>query len=74
MTVPAATALSLLRESRDGEPDAPARIWHDNGRTITALARAAGVKVTYVHVDLATPTTELRTVDGTGNQQEEHTA
>lgn len=63
-----ADALAALCASRD---DAPARIWHDGGRTITALARAAGVKVTYAHVDLATQTTEFRTVDGTGQQEEQ---
>jgi hypothetical protein len=63
-----AEALQELRDSRDGT-----RIWHDNGASVTARARAAGVKVTYAHVDLATLTTEFRTVDGTG-QQEEHTA
>lgn len=71
MTTPAAAALTLLRESCEGAPDAPARIWHDGGRIVTALARAAGVKVTYAHVDLTAQTTELRTVDGTGQQEEQ---
>ena len=57
---PAETALALLRESRDG-----ARIWHDNGATVTRLAREAGVTVTYVHCDLTTLTTEWRTVEPT---------
>ena len=56
---PADTALSLLRESRDGS-----RIWHDDGETITRLARTARVRVEYVHVDLPTLTTERRIVEG----------
>ncbi len=55
---PADTALSLLRESRDG-----ARIFTDNGATVTRLARTAGVRVVYAHVDLTALTTEYRTVD-----------
>ena len=54
---PAETALALLRESRDG-----ARIWYDDGRTIERLARTAGVRVEYVHVDLTRLTTERRMV------------
>jgi len=54
-------ALAALRESRDD-----GRIWHDGGRTITRLAREAVVRVQYVHVDLRTLTTELRTVNGGG--------
>ena len=61
MTQSAQTTLSLLLDSRDGTP---AAIWHDNGRTVTRLARTAGVRVVYVHVDLAAGTTEYRTVDG----------
>lgn len=61
MTHSADTALRLLFDSRDGQP---AAIWHDGGRTITRLARTAGVRVTFVHVDLAAGTTEYRTVDG----------
>ena len=56
---PAETALALLLESRDGQP---ARIWHDNGETIERLARTAGVRVEYVHVDLTRLTTERRMV------------
>lgn len=63
MTPAATAALSLLRESRDG-----ALIWHDNGRTITRLARTAGVMVTFVHVDLARLTCERRTAGETGGQ------
>lgn len=62
----AATALAMLRESRDGQP---ARVWHDNGRTVGRLARTAGVVVTYALVDLAAGETTYRTVDG--RQQEE---
>ena len=51
-----AEALAELRESRDG-----ARIWHDNGASVTARARLAGVTVTYAHVDLTALTTEYRT-------------
>ena len=58
---PAETALALLLESRDGEP---ARIWHDDGRTVTRLARAAGVTVTYVHCDLAALACDVRRVEG----------
>ena len=57
---PADTALALLRESRDG-----ARIFTDNGKTVTRLARTAGVTVTYVHVNLSALTTERRTVEPT---------
>ena len=60
---PADTALSLLRESRDG-----GRIFTDNGATVTRLAREAGVTVTFLHVNLTTLTTELRTVEGEGGE------
>ena len=60
---PRDTALSLLRESRDG-----ARIFTDNGATVTRLAREAGVTVTFLHVNLTTLTTELRTVEGKGEK------
>ena len=56
---PADTALSLLRESRDGS-----RIWHDDGATITRLAREAGVRVEYVRVNLRALTSERRIVEG----------
>ena len=55
-----AAALALLRESQDGEP---ARIFHDHGRTVTALAHDAGVSVDYVHVDLTKQTSERRIVE-----------
>ena len=66
-------ALEQLIESRDGAPHlesldgqvvemhAP-RLWHDNGASIEMLARQACASVTYAHVDLATLTTEYRTV------------
>jgi len=54
-------ALAILRASRDAEHDAP--IWDDDGRSITQLAHVAGVKVTYVRVDLTQR--ELRTVEAT---------
>lgn len=60
---PADTALALLRESRDG-----GRIFTDNGATVTRLAREAGVTVTFLHVNLTTLTTELRTVEGEGGE------
>ena len=56
---PAETALSLLRESRDG-----ARIFGDNGRTVERLARDAAVRVVYVQVNLAALTCERRVVEG----------
>ena len=59
----ASTALHLLRESRDADHDAP--IWADNGATVRMLAEAAGVTVTYVHVDLSALTTERRVVEPT---------
>ena len=65
---PADTALSLLRESRDG-----ARIFTDNGATVTRLAREAGVTVTFVHVDLSALTTERRVVEGEGANDDPHT-
>ena len=65
---PADTALSLLRESRDG-----ARIFTDNGATVTRLAREAGVTVTFVHVDLSALTTEWRVVEGKGANDDPHT-
>ena len=40
-----------------------ARIWHDNGVSVTALARLAGVAVTYAHCDLTTLETEYRRVE-----------
>ena len=61
MTQSAQTALSMLLDSRDGTP---AAIWHDNGRTVGRLARTAGLRVVYVHVELEAGTTEYRTVDG----------
>jgi len=62
--VTAAEALALLRASRDADHDAP--IWTDNGATVTALARRAGVRVEYVHVDLRTLETTRRVVEGKG--------
>ena len=62
-----AAALALLRESQDGEP---ARIFHDHGRTVTALARLAGVRVEYVHVDMAKQTSERRIVEPTNTTNE----
>ena len=49
-----------LTASRDAEHDAP--IWHDRGRTVTALAHTAGVRVEYVHVDMSRQTVERREV------------
>ena len=57
-----AFALADLRESATATQDAP--IWFDNGESVQALANTAGVRVVYVHVDLAAGTTEYRTVDG----------
>ena len=62
---PADTALSLLRESRDGP-----RIFTDNGATVTRLAREAGVRVEYVHVNLSALTTERREVEGKGENDD----
>ena len=56
---PAETALALLLESRDG-----ARIWHDDGATVTRLAREAAVRVEYVQVNLTALTCERRIVEG----------
>ncbi len=53
-------ALNDLRASAHAERDA--LVWDDDGATVQALANAAGVAVTYVHVDLATMTAERRTV------------
>ena len=53
-------ALARLTASRDAEHDAP--IWHDRGRTVTALAHTAGVRVEYVHVDMSRQTVERREV------------
>ena len=58
---PADTALALLCESRDG-----ARIFTDDGATVTRLARTAGVTVIFVHVNLSALTTEWRVVEGKG--------
>lgn len=55
------TALSMLRDSRDAERNA--RIFDDDGATITRLAEAAGVRVEYVRVDLRALTCERRTVE-----------
>ena len=60
---PADTALALLRESRDGP-----RIFTDNGATVARLAREAGVRVEYVHVNLSALTTERRVVEGKGEK------
>lgn len=45
------------------DADHGARIWHDNGVSVTALARLAGVAVTYAHCDLTTLETEYRRVE-----------
>ena len=63
---PAETALSLLRESRDGS-----RIWHDNGETITRLARTAHVRVEYLQVNLTALTCERRVVEGGENHAQD---
>lgn len=57
----ASEALARLRASRDADHDAP--IWADNGRSVAMLAEAAGVTVTYVHVNLSALTTERRTIN-----------
>lgn len=57
-----AEALARLRDSRDAEHDAP--VWGDRGRSVAMLARAAGVRVVFVHCDLTAQTVERRTVDG----------
>lgn len=62
-----AEALARLAASRDAEHDAP--VWHDNGRTVEALAETAGVRVTYAHVNLATGATEYRTVGKTREEK-----
>jgi hypothetical protein len=59
-----AEALQELRDSRDGT-----RIWHDNGASVTARARLAGVRVVYAHVNLATLETEYRTVEPVQKEQ-----
>ena len=66
-----AEALAELRESRDG-----ARIWHDNGASVTArarLAHTARVTVIFVHCDLSALTTERRVVEGKGANDDPHT-
>lgn len=55
-------ALATLRQSRDADHDAP--IWHDKGRTIARLAREAGVRIEYVHVDLRALTVTRRALEG----------
>jgi len=62
----ASTALHLLLASRDADHDAP--IWGDDGRSVRMLAEAAGVTVTYVHVNLSALTTERRVVEGKGGE------
>ena len=62
---PADTALTLLRESRDG-----GRIFTDDGATVTRLAQEAGVTVTYVHVNLSALMTERRVVEGKGGEDD----
>ena len=64
-----AEALTRLRASRDADHDAP--IWGDNGRSVAMLAEAAGVTVTYVHVNLSALTTERRVVEGKGGEDAE---
>ena len=61
-----AEALARLRASRDAERDAP--VWADRGRSVRMLAEAAGVTVTFVHVDLTALTTERRVVEGKGGE------
>ena len=64
-----ADALAQLTASRDAERDAP--VWHDGGRrTVTRLARLAGVRVEYVHVDMAKQTSERRIVEPTNTTNE----
>ena len=67
----ASEALARLRASRDADHDAP--IWGDNGRSARMLAEAAGVTVTYVHVNLSALTTERRVVEGKGANDDPHT-
>lgn len=58
-----AEALARLRASRDADHDAP--VWGDRGRSVAMLARTAGVRVDYVHVELGRVwAVERRTVDG----------
>jgi hypothetical protein len=57
------TALMALQHSRDAEQGG--LCWNDDGATVTALARLAGVQVQYVHVELGhAMTVEYRTVNG----------
>lgn len=63
-----ADALAALRASASAVADAP--IWHDNGRSVTRLARLAGVRVEYVHVDLAKQVSERRIVEPTNTTNE----
>lgn len=63
-----ADALAQLAASRDAEHDA--LVWHDGGRTITRLAHLAGVRVEYVHVDLAKQVSERRIVEPTNTTNE----
>ena len=58
-------AMAILLDSRDAEHDAP--IWHDDGATVTRLARTARVVVTFATVDL----TEMETIYRTVNAKEE---
>lgn len=62
MTHSADTAMQMLLQSVHADHDAA--IWHDNGRTVTRLARTAGVRVTFAHVDMAAGTVDYRTADG----------
>ena len=62
---PADAALALLSECSDG-----ARIFTDNGATVTRLAQEAGVTVTYVHVNLSALMTERRVVEGKGGEDD----
>ena len=54
-------ALRKLHESAYSERNA--LVFYDNGRSVAMLAEAAGVTVTYVHVNLSALTTERRTVE-----------
>ena len=67
-----AEALARLRASRDADHDAP--VWGDDGRSVRMLAEAAGVTVTFLHVNLSALTTERRVVKGKGANDERDNA
>jgi hypothetical protein len=56
--------LDALKENRD----TPGHLYHDNGRHVVYLAKAAGIKVGMIHCDLTTLETTRYTITPEGKR------